>query len=114
MSAVYTLIAYAFGFSIMNAAIMSGVSILKYKSFMNTLTDRFTVVTAVIVVAASAVGIYLTVTSWVRLDELRGELNVISSILIVVAVSTATLAPFLILNAKLQKKMKRHNAGAAS
>lgn len=114
MTGVYPLITFAFGFSIMVSTIIAGVSILNYKSFMNTLTDRFTAATAVIVVAVSAFGIYLVYTSLVRIDALGSELNAVSVMLIPVAVYTATGMPALILNAKLRKKMNRHDADAAS
>ena len=105
----YPLIVFAVSFSLMPVVIASFIDLWKYKSFKNTLTDRFFIVTAIICVILLALDIYFVYDSvkWADASENKPG---ISGLFLAVAIYAAILTPVGIFDAKVKKAMKQEQA----
>lgn len=102
----YPLIALVVSFSLMPVIIVSFVDLWKYKSFKNTLTDRFFAVTAIICLVLLALDIYFVYASVKWADSLEHKPG-IEGLLIAVAILSVMFTPVCIVDAKVKKSMKQ-------
>lgn len=102
----YPLIALSVSFSLMPVIIVSFVDLWNYKSFKNTLTDRFFTVTAIICLVLLVLDVYFVYVSTKWADSLEHKPG-IEGLLIAVAISAIMLTPVCIVDAKVKKAMKQ-------
>ena len=102
----YPFIAVSISFSLMPAIIVSFVALWKYKSFKNTLTDRFFAVTAIICLVLLALDFYFIYASAKWADSLERKPG-IEVLLITAAIYAVIITPVGIFDAKVKKAMKQ-------
>ena len=102
----YPFIAFAVSFSLMPVVLVSFIVLWKYKSFKNTLTNRFFTVTAIICLVLLVLDVYFVYASAKWADSLEHKPG-IDSLLIVIAISAVMFTPVCIVDAKVKKAMKQ-------